>query len=122
MLELILTANIKDQSAYEKLAKDMPANVKQNEPETIAFRWMREDDGKRAIFVDGYTNANAFVKHYNRVTEVGLLDRLMACVDIDGVHAYGDINNDARKILEQFGANFYDEVGGFERETTAAMH
>ncbi len=122
MLELILTANIKDQSAYEKLAKDMPTNVKQNEPETITFRWMREDDGKRAIFVDGYTNANAFVKHYNRVKEVGLLDRLMACVDIDGVHAYGDINNDARKILEQFGANFYDEVGGFERETTAAMH
>ncbi len=123
-LQLILEANVKKghENTLRELAKSGSAKIEKSEPGTLEYRWVIDDEGTKVRFLDTYANSKAFVDHIHTAQSTGFMDELMGCVDITAAHVVGNPNPEARKILDGFHAQYFHNLGGFNRmQATAPM-
>lgn len=112
-VRFIITGKVKDGSvdALRDLADRMSASVSANEPETTTYNWFIGADGS-FVNEDVYASSAALGTHLSNAQESGLLGEYVELNDITGVHVLGDVDDDAKGMLEAFGAVHYSKTHG----------
>ncbi len=115
-LQLILEATVHrgQTDAFRELARTA-RSLERTEPGTLDYRWVMDESGTHVRFLDTYASSEAFVTHIEAATASGLLDKIMALVDVTGASVVGAPSAAARKILDGFGAVYFTQVGGYNR-------
>ncbi len=117
-LQLILQANVKkgQEKTLQNLAKTAPSVVEKNEPGTLDYRWVINDDGTGVRMLETYNTSQAFIEHINAAKQSGFLDQLMSCVDLTSTQVIGNPTPAAKEILDGLGASYFHTMAGFNRQ------
>ena len=113
MLAFTIRGSIKDADGFKAIASELSAQVEAGEPGTQAYQWFLSRDGSSGMLYEQFENTEALLTHFGNVTPV--MDRLMATIDIEGVFAFGEIDDEAKAALDGLGAVYGDMVAGFMR-------
>lgn len=95
------------------VANDLVASTK-NEPDTKNYEWFASGDKKKIHLYERYTDSAAALAHLKTFDEK-FAARLLATVDPTRMVVYGDPTNDAKAVLDGFGAVYMGQIGGFAR-------
>ncbi|MEE9582948.1 MAG: antibiotic biosynthesis monooxygenase [Acidimicrobiia bacterium] len=113
MLAYTIRGSIKDADNFKAVASELSAQVEAGEPGTQAYQWFLSRDGSSGMLYEQFENTEALLTHFGNVTPV--MDRFMATIDIEGVFAFGEIDDEAKAALDTLGAVYGDMVAGFMR-------
>jgi quinol monooxygenase YgiN len=113
MLAYTIRGSIKDADGFKAVASELSAQVEAGEPGTQAYQWFLSRDGSSGMLYEQFESTEALLTHFGNVTPV--TDRFMATIDIEGVFAFGEIDDEAKAALDTLGAVYGDMVAGFMR-------
>src|ERR1700676_623310 len=99
---------------FRELMEEMVSGAR-NQPGTLAYEWYISNDGATVHVVETYADSAAVVAHH--VSEgfefKNWAGRVVDCVDVTRVYAYGDPQAAAREILDRLGATYHSAWGAF---------
>ncbi len=111
-LRVYITCAIKDGYTAEDwldLRDRAGAMVAEREPGTVVYNWWLGEDGT-VVHEDGFVDEAAFGAHMANMGETGMLDEWMGMLEIQSVHALGDISDATREAMVPFGAAHFSRV------------
>ncbi|MEX0319219.1 MAG: putative quinol monooxygenase [Ruegeria sp.] len=108
---LRLAINDGQEEAFETLMPEMVASTLK-ETGAKAYEWHRE--GSEVHIFERYASATDAMIHMGNFG-AHFADRFLAALTPTGFDVYGAVNDEVRQALGPMGANFYDQVGGFDR-------
>jgi quinol monooxygenase YgiN len=98
----------------KKLMVELVNSTKENEPGTLAYEWTISDDNTKCHIHERYANSEAALLHLTTFIEK-YAGRLMETGDSTGFVVYGNPNEQAKNVLDGFGAIYMAPIGGFIR-------
>lgn len=81
---------------------------------TRIYEWFLSDDGSACHLYERYADSEAAVVHL-RSFGSRFADRFLECFEPAGLYVYGEPSDEARAILDGFGAEYLGTFGGFSR-------
>jgi quinol monooxygenase YgiN len=84
------------------------------EPGAQVYEWFISDDGTACHICERYADSPAAIAHLGTFGSK-FADRFMACVEPTALSVYGEPSDEARKVLDGFGAAYLGTFGGFSR-------
>lgn len=113
MLAYTIRGSIKDAAGFKAIASEMSTQVEADEPGTQAYQWFLSRDGSSGMIYEQFENSETLLTHLGNIEAA--MERFMATMDIEGVFAFGEIDDAAKAALDGFGAVYGDMVAGFMR-------
>ncbi|MGY8769761.1 MAG: putative quinol monooxygenase [Pirellulales bacterium] len=112
----IIETSVKDGELknLKALNAEMVKATKANEPGTLGYDWSISADGKTCFFFERYADSDAVMIHTKTFGEK-YAERLMTMIEIKSFHVFGKPNDEVKKGLSNFGANFHQSIGGFTK-------
>jgi hypothetical protein len=85
-----------------------------SEPGTQAYEWFLSGDGAVCHVYERYADSTAAMAHLGTFGSK-FAERFLECVEPTGLYVYGDPSDEARAVLDGFGAVYLGPFGGFSR-------
>lgn len=116
-LELTIDLTVKQGKGSElrSLFQTTAPRIQKDEPGTTQWRLAIDAAGQRAVAFDRYASPKDFVTHFHTAQTSGFLEKFMALVDIKQVTVVGDVDGEAKQILDGLGSAYFNQVAGFDR-------
>ena len=115
-VRIIIEGTVNDYEAFSSLAKEVCEMIEEQEPGTLAHEWFADQISGAATLHELYEDADAFLTHFENVTESGMMDRFLSCLEIERVISLNRITDPrVQDIAEQFGAAELHGVAGVVR-------
>jgi quinol monooxygenase YgiN len=108
--------------ALQQLIPSINERVQSGEPETLLYRWYLSEDGTACHLHESFPSKKAFSDHLKNVEPV--LEELFGLAPITGCKIYGNISNEMKKGLREFGKGsnimpeFSHYLSGFVRQSS----
>lgn len=96
-----------------KLVDEM-ASATLEEQGTQGYEWFLSGDGRNCHINEQYADSDAVMAHLGNFGS-RFADRFLACFDVTAFSVYGDPSEEARAVLDGFGAAYFGWLGGFSR-------
>ncbi|MEO2016572.1 MAG: antibiotic biosynthesis monooxygenase [Fuerstiella sp.] len=112
----IITTSIKDGELknLKALNAEMVKATRDNEPGTLSYDWSISADHKTCFFFEHYADSASLLIHTKKFKEK-YAERMMAMIEIKSFQVFGNPNDEVKKNLSAFGAEFPQSIGGFTR-------
>ena len=111
-IKIILHGTVKD--GMDEAFADVGARAKaaaDAEPGTLSYQWWTGPDS--AFYMEEvYADEAGFFAHVGAATEAGIIDDLLAAVDLGGVLALDPVNDEMREALAGWGTAHYEPISG----------
>ena len=95
------------------LAKEMVEST-EKESGTLSYEWFLSADGADCHLYERYESSEAAMIHLGTFGSK-FADRFSGCLDMQGIHVYGEPSEELRAAHAQFGASFLGSLSGFTR-------
>jgi quinol monooxygenase YgiN len=82
------------------------------EPGTRAYEWFLSNDGSVCHINERYADSSAVVEHLGNFG-ANFAERFLACLTPTAFCVYGEPSDEARAVLDGFGAVYLGPFGGF---------
>ena len=99
---------------FEAIVKKMVA-VSEQEPGTIAYHFVLNDDRRRCRLVEGYTDVAAIAAHFAGPAVQQLVPQMMQVATPTRMEIYGDPGPQVASMAAAFGADVFTAWQGFDR-------
>lgn len=99
---------------FKALAGEAAAATKANEPDTLNYEWFITEDQTTCHIYERYADSAATMKHLESFGKQ-FADTYAALTEPKRFTVYGNPSTELRKILDGFGAEFMEQIGGFAR-------
>jgi quinol monooxygenase YgiN len=111
-----LQLNVRDGQleTFRSLMEEMTKATQSDEPGTLAYEWFLSEDDTICHLYERYADAKAVMAHLGNFGSK-FMARFMDCLEPTGFHVYGNPNDEARGVLDGFGAVYFRSFGGFSR-------
>tara|TARA_R110002072_G_scaffold299403_1_gene474836 strand:- start:2687 stop:3130 length:444 start_codon:yes stop_codon:yes gene_type:complete len=110
---LQLTIKEGQQTAFAKLMAEMVAATKQ-EAGTMVYEWYLGSDGRTCHIHELFADTAAYKVHSANFGEK-FAARFLPLLDITGLTAYGNSDQEAREMMASLNPVFFEAIGGFRR-------
>jgi len=110
---LQLTVRDGQVDAFRTLMHEMVESTKA-EPGTQAYEWFLSADGSRCHINERYADSGAALAHLGTFGSQ-YMERFLACATPESLSVYGEPSDEARAVLDGFGAQYLGPFGGFSR-------
>jgi len=97
-----------------KALMDEMVESTQAEPGTLGYEWFFSDDGSACHIYERYADSKAMLSHVGGFQEK-FAARFLDMADVTRFVVYGSPSDEARKVLDGFGASYMAQLGGFAR-------
>lgn len=112
-IELIVVHNHVD--SFKRLAREMNALVRTNEPETIQCQWFFHDGDDKWYLNEIFANSDAFLAH---LEDTGpKLTEIFEIAEVSRFEVFGDLSHAAKAAIASFGVKYFTLWDGVGRET-----
>ncbi len=112
----IIQGSVKDNEAFNALAKRACSTVEEQEPNTLAYEWFTDEKSGTATIHELFSSPDAFLDHFERAGNTGVLDELMGCMEIQSVTSLNRIEDErVQGVLDNFGAAYQHGLAGVSR-------
>jgi quinol monooxygenase YgiN len=81
---------------------------------TLSYEWFLSGDGSVCHINERYADSEAALAHLANFG-ASFVDRFMGCFEPISLSIYGAPSDEARAVLDGFGASYLGSVGGFRR-------
>lgn len=117
MRQIVVTngGTIKDIAAFRAVVDRAVSIVEADEPDVLAYECFVDEAESRFVWHEAYANGAAILQHVKNFTDAGLLEKIPAAMDFDVAIALGDVDDDARTVLEQMGFAILEPHAGVVR-------
>ncbi|MGI9037493.1 MAG: putative quinol monooxygenase [Gemmatimonadota bacterium] len=98
-------------------ARDLIAEMVEatrEEAGTVGYEWFMSGDGSACHINERYADSEAVLAHLANFG-ASFVDRFMGCFEPISLSVYGAPSDEARAVLDGFGASYLGSVGGFRR-------
>ena len=95
---------------FKRIAKEMNAIVKHNEPDTLSCKWFYNDGDNKWYLTEKFKDSDAFLKHLHEVSPQ--LDKLLEISEVDRFEVFGDMAFAAKVAIASFGVKHYTYWSG----------
>ena len=96
------------------LMNDLIEHTKNNEPDALYYEWFFSDDKQTCHIHERYKNSDAVLTHLqNFGSKFG--ERFGEVFEPTGLSVYGNPTDDARRALDDLGAEYFEPAHGFQR-------
>jgi quinol monooxygenase YgiN len=112
-VEIVIAKNKTEE--YKKLIRNMSRLVKDNEPDTLEYKFYLSKDGTKCIVHETYMNSKAALAHNNGIASKTILPKIFNISKISRLDVYGNPNKDLQIVLTNFGAQTHSLFTGFSR-------
>jgi quinol monooxygenase YgiN len=85
----------------------------QDEPDTLRYDYWVSDDGTRALGIEVFRGADAFVHHNRNVADI--VGPVLESADLSRIDAIGDVSDALYAELEGLKLQHFEEFGGISR-------
>lgn len=99
---------------FRSLLEEMTAATRSDEPGTLTYEWFLSEDDTVCHLYERYADAEAVMAHLGNFGSK-FMTRFMDCLEPTGFHVYGNPDDQARAVLDGFGAVYFRSFGGFSR-------
>lgn len=89
-------------------------DVVKSEPGTLTYTYNISEDGKNIHIVERYKDIASIISHID-VSFAPFADKFLSLVDIRKLNVYGHPDQDLRKRLDVFGAEYFALIDGISR-------
>lgn len=100
-------------ASLEHLMKEM-VEATRSEPGSEAYEWFLSEDGSTCHIYERYADSAAVMTHL-ATFGARFAERFLGCLDVTAFHVYGNASDEARAVLDGFGAVYLAPFGGFAR-------
>jgi quinol monooxygenase YgiN len=100
---------------YKKLVQEMSKLVRDNEPDTIGYKFYLSRDETQCIVHETYRNSKAVLAHNNGIASQTILPKIFNISKMNRLDVYGTPDEELQKVLASFSAQIYDLFTGFSR-------
>lgn len=97
-----------------KLVNEMVEATKRDEDGTRIYEYFLSADGSACHIYERYADSDAVVVHLGNFG-TKFMERFMTCFEPTSFSVYGSPSDEARAILDVFGAAYLGWLGGFSR-------
>ena len=94
--------------------EEMVTATNDDEPGTQVYEWFLSDDGSRCHIYERYRDSHAVLVHLGNFGSK-YAERFLACLEPTAFFVYGNPSDEARAILNGFGAEYFGLSNGFSR-------
>ena len=110
----ILELTVKEGKLEElkKVSGELSSYAKENEPGTLVYEWMINENGKKCHIYERYVDSEAAVIHLEKLLGNGI-EKVLAVGDPASLVVYGNPSQKAKEILNGLGAVYMEPIGGF---------
>ena len=109
-----LTVEHSQIDSFKKLAKEMNAIVRTNEPETLQCQWFFHEGDDKWYLTEIFANSDAFLKH---LEDVGpKLEEILEIAEVSRFEVFGDLCHSAKAVINSFGVKYFTFWDGVSRE------
>jgi len=89
--------------------------VKDNEPETLTYKFYPNQNNTKCIVHETYSNSDAVFAHANGVASQRVLPKIFDVAKISKFDVYGEPSEELRRVLTNFSPQIYNLFTGFSR-------
>lgn len=115
-VRILIQGPVSDYESFVDFAKRACMFVEENEPGALAYEYFADQESGRAVMHELYADADAFVNHFENLTDTGMLDELMQVLTPEQVTSLNRVTDPrVKEIAEQFGAVALHGVAGVVR-------
>ncbi|MDX1430613.1 MAG: antibiotic biosynthesis monooxygenase [Rhodothermales bacterium] len=97
-----------------KLVNEMVEATQRDEAGTQIYEYFLSSDGSTCHIYERYVDSDAVVAHLGNFG-TKFAERFMACFEPTSFSVYGEPSEEARVILDSFGASYLGSMSGFSR-------
>ena len=99
---------------FKKLAKEMNALVRYNEPETIQCQWFFHEGDDKWYLTEMFANSDAFLRH---LEDTGpKLEEIFEIAEVSRFEVFGELCHSAKAVIASFGVRYFTFWDGVSRE------
>jgi len=99
---------------FKALMNEMVTATRANEPGTLNYEWSIDTDNQSCHIYERYADSAAAMTHLGTFGEK-FAGRFLAVLEPQRITVYGNPNDEVKKALSGFGAEFLAPIGGFAR-------
>ena len=111
-IELTVMHNQVD--TFKRLAREMNAIVRNNEPETIQCQWFFHEGDDKWYLTEMFANSDAFLKH---LEDTGTkLEEILEIAEVSRFEVFGELSHAAKSVIASFGVKYFTLWEGVSRE------
>lgn len=115
-VRILIQGPVTDYERFVDFAERACKFVEENEPGALAYEYFGDQEVGRAVMHELYADADAFVTHFQNLTDTGMLGELMQVLTPEKVTLLNRVNDPrVKEIAEQFGAVALHGVAGVVR-------
>lgn len=103
----IAGGTVKDLDAFRAIFDEAIAIVENDLPGTVTYASFIDEETSRFVANGTYVDGAAFQKHAKRLMAAGILTRMADLAEFDLNIALGDVDDDVRDLLRNFGFKIY---------------
>ncbi|MBC7827388.1 MAG: hypothetical protein H7122_06560 [Chitinophagaceae bacterium] len=113
-----LTVEHSQIDTFKKLAREMNALVRCNEPETLQCQWFFHDGDDKWYLTEMFANSDAFLKH---LEDTGpKLEEILEIAELSRFEVFGELCHSAKAVIASFGVKYFTFWDGVSRETVVS--
>ena len=114
-----LTVEHSQIDTFKKLAREMNAIVRYNEPETIQCQWFFHEGDDKWYLTEMFANSDAFLKH---LQDTGpKLEEILEIAEVSRFEVFGELCNSAKAVIASFGVKYFTFWDGVNRENATMV-
>ena len=99
---------------FKRLAREMNAIVRNNEPETIQCQWFFHEGDDKWYLTEMFANSDAFLKH---LEDTGTkLEEILEIAEVSRFEVFGELSHAAKSVIASFGVKYFTLWEGVSRE------
>lgn len=84
----------------------------QQEPGTQGYEWFLSSDGSQCHICERFIDSGAALQHLGNFG-ANFAERFLTCFTPTALYVYGEPSDEARAVLDGFGAVYLGSLGGF---------
>lgn len=104
---------------FKRLAREMNAIVRKDEPYTLQCQWFFHDGEDKWVLTEMFTDSDAFLKHLEDVAPQ--LGTLLEIAEVSRFEVFGDLSHAARAVIASFGVKYFTLWEGVSREVLQSL-
>lgn len=103
---------------FKRLAREMNAIVKKDEPRTLNCQWFFHEGDDKWYLTEMFADSDAFLKH---LEDVGpQLEEILAIAEVSRFEVFGELSHAAKSVIASFGVKYFTLWDGVSREVSPA--
>lgn len=99
---------------FKKLAKEMNAIVRCNEPKTLQCQWFFHEGDDKWYLTEMFEDSDAFLRH---LEDAGpKLEEIFEIAEVSRFEVFGELSHSAKAVIATFGVKYFTLWDGVTRE------